>query len=288
MGFAGLLLVLAAACAHAGWNFFAKQAGAAGAAFVWLTAATSSVVYLPVMALSLLWTGLPALRAALLGAVVSATLHLGYFLLLQRGYAVGDMSVVYPLARGTGPLLAMAIAVVILGERPGMWGVFGGLLVIAGVFVISYSGGVSGAPAAQWAGIGFGVLTGLLIALYTVWDAHAVTALALPPLLYDWMNNTTRAVMFAPYALRRRTRVAEIWSGHRREVTAVAVLSPLAYILVLFAMQLAPVSLVAPARELSIVLASLLAWRLLREPQPVRRLAGAAVVLAGVVVHGMA
>lgn len=284
MSSAAVVLVVAAAFCHAGWNFFAKRAGASGAGFVWLTATTSTVLYLPVMLAALHWSGLPALDAGLLGVLVSAVLHLGYFLLLQHGYAVGDMSVVYPLARGTGPMLAMVIAVVLLGERPGWLGLLGGLLVVAGVFVIGFSEGL---PRSSLAGIGFGLLTGMLISAYTVWDARAVTALALSPLLFDWASNLTRSLLLTPYAAGRRDRIAAVWSAHRLSVLAVAVLSPLAYILVLFAMRIAPVSLVAPARELSIVLAGLLAWRVLGEPQPGRRLTGAAVVLAGVVLLGV-
>lgn len=284
MGFAAASLVVAAAFAHAGWNFFAKRAGAAGPGFVWLTATASAVLYIPVMVATLAVSGPPNLSSAALGIVVSAVVHLGYFLLLQHAYGVGDMSVVYPLARGTGPLLAMLIAV-LLGERPGWLGVLGGLVVIAGVFVIGFSDGMAKANAV---GIGFGMLTGLLIAIYTVWDSHVVTALALSPLLFDWASNTTRSALLAPLALGRRADVTAIWHRNRREVLAVAVLSPLAYILVLFAMRLAPVSLIAPARELSIVVAGLLAWRLLGESRPVRRLTGAGVVLVGIVLLGVA
>ncbi|TWF93702.1 EamA family transporter [Saccharopolyspora dendranthemae] len=287
MSAAAVLLVVLAAFAHAGWNFFAKRAGSSGAGFVWLTATCSSVLYLPVAAVTLLITGVPPLGAWTLGVLVSATIHLGYFLLLQRGYSVGDMSVVYPLARGTGPMLSMVVAVLVLQERPGWLGLCGGALVVAGVFVIGLSDGVPRAGA-NLAGVGFGLLTGALIATYTVWDAHAVTGLALSPLLYDWANNATRSALLAPYAVRRRDALGRIWTEHRREIIAVGVLSPLAYILVLFAMQMAPVSLVAPARELSIVLAGLLAWRVLGEAQPARRMTGAVVVLAGVVLIGVA
>ncbi|GAA2776483.1 EamA family transporter [Saccharopolyspora taberi] len=287
MGIVAVLLVIAAAFAHAGWNFFAKRAGTAGPGFVWLGAACSTTLYLPVAAVSALWTGLPEWDIGLLAVFVTAVLHLGYFVFLQRGYAVGDMSVVYPLARGTGPMLSMVIAILVLGERPGVLGVAGGLLVVLGVFVIGFSDGVP-RSAASFAGIGFGLLTGSLIALYTVWDAYAVTALALSPLVFDWANNAMRTFLLAPYAVRQRGRIAGIWRDHRTEVLAVAVLSPLAYILVLFAMRIAPVSMVAPARELSIVLAGLLAWRVLGEAQAGRRLGGAAVVLAGVVLLGVA
>lgn len=287
MGFAAVALVIGAAFCHAAWNFFAKRAGSAGAGFVWLTATCSTALYLPVMAGSLLWTGVPPLSDWLLGVAVSAVVHLGYFLLLQRGYGAADMSVVYPLARGTGPMLSMLFAVLVLGERPGVVGLLGGGLVVLGVFVIGFSDGVPRSRASL-TGVGFGLVTGALIATYTVWDAHAVTGLALSPLLFDWTSNFARSVFLAPYALSRRGQIASVWTEHRKEVLAVALLSPLAYILVLFAMQLAPVSLVAPARELSIVLAGLLAWRVLGEAQPGRRMTGAVVVLAGVVLLGVA
>ncbi|MBQ0926161.1 EamA family transporter [Saccharopolyspora endophytica] len=287
MGAAAVVLVVLAAFAHAGWNFFAKRAGSSGPVFVWLTATCSAVLYLPVAAGALLISGAPPSGAWLVGVLVSAVIHLGYFLLLQNGYAVGDMSVVYPLARGTEPMLSMLVAVLVLHERPGWLGVCGGLLVVAGVFVIGLSDGMPRAGA-NLAGVGFGLLTGALIATYTVWDAHAVTGLALSPLLLDWANNLSRSAMLAPYAARRRGALARIWAEHRREILAVGLLSPLAYILVLFAMQMAPVSLVAPARELSIVIAGLLAWWLLGEAQPVRRMTGAVVVLAGVVLLGVA
>jgi drug/metabolite transporter (DMT)-like permease len=90
-------------------------------------------------------------------------------------------------------------------------------------------------------------------------------------------------VVLAPLAAAHRTEVAGLWRTHWRVVLAIAVLSPVAYLLVLFALRLAPVSLVAPARELSIVFGSLAAWLVLGEPNPRRRLAGAVVVLAGVV-----
>ncbi|MFC7342197.1 EamA family transporter [Saccharopolyspora griseoalba] len=287
MGIAAVVLVVLAAFAHAGWNFFTKRAGSSGAGFVWLTATCATVLYLPVAAVALVATGVPPVRTWLLGVLVSAVIHLGYFLLLQRGYAAGDMSVVYPLARGTGPLLAVVIAVLVLGERPGWLGICGAALVVTGVFAIGLSDGLPRAGA-NLAGIGFGLLTGALIAAYTLWDAHAVTGLALSPLLFDWSSNLARSALLAPYAIARRPALAAVWRRHRREILAVGLLSPLAYVLVLFAMRLAPVSLVAPGRELSIVIAGVLAWRLLGEPQPARRLTGAAVVLAGVVLIGAA
>ncbi|MCP2165148.1 EamA family transporter [Goodfellowiella coeruleoviolacea] len=275
-------LVLAAACAHAGWNLFAKRAGDGGVLFVWLTSVTSLVVYLPVAAVTALVDPVRPGWTEVLVVGVSAGLHLVYFVLLQRGYAVGDMSVVYPLARGTGPLFTVLVSVLLLDERPGALGLAGAAAVVLGVFVIGWGSAPATSGRTRWGGAAFGVLTGVVITLYTLWDAHAVTTLTLSPLLLDWGNNLGRTLLVAPHALRRRAAAVALWRAQWRTVLAVGVLSPLAYILVLFAMRLAPVSLVAPARELSIVVGGVAAWLLLGEPNPLRRLTGAAIVLAGV------
>jgi drug/metabolite transporter (DMT)-like permease len=268
-----VVLVLSAAFAHAGWNLFAKRVPDGGALFVWLAAVWGAVFLLPFALVTVLRDGMAASWWVTFG--VSGVIHLGYFVLLQRGYRVGDLSVVYPLARGTGPLLSVVAAVWLLGERPGVLALVGAGTVVAGVFVISgLRGGVRGG--------GYGLATGVLIAAYTLWDAHAVTALAVPPVILMCGSSVVESVLLAPYALARREVVGRIWRDHRGAVLAVGLLSPLAYLLVLFAMRLAPVSLVAPARELSIVVGSLGAWLLLGEPNPLRRLSGAVIVLAGV------
>lgn len=267
-----IVLVLGAAVAHAGWNLFAKRVPDGGALFVWLGAVCGVVFLLPIAVVIVIQDGMAA--SWWVAFCVSGTIHLGYFVLLQRGYRAGDLSVVYPLARGTGPLLSVVAAVWLLGERPGIVALVGAAGVVAGVFVI---GGLK-----TGGGAGYGLATGALIATYTLWDAHAVTALATPPILLMCGSAVVESVLLAPYAMARWDAVARIWRDHRTPVLVVAILSPLAYVLVLFAMRLAPVSLVAPARELSIVIASLGAWLLLGEPNPLRRLTGAVIVLAGV------
>jgi drug/metabolite transporter (DMT)-like permease len=109
-----------------------------------------------------------------------------------------------------------------------------------------------------------------------------VTAVGVPPLVYFGSGSIAQSLLLAPYALRHKASVAALWRDHRRQVLTVGLLSPLGYLFVLYALQIAPVSLVAPARELSIVLGGLAAWRLLGEAQAARRLAGSLVVLAGI------
>ncbi|MCR6483321.1 DMT family transporter [Amycolatopsis sp. OK19-0408] len=281
MNTTALSFVLVAAVVHAAWNLAAKRISSGGTQFVWLYYTVSAVVLLPVTVVLLVVETDRPQWSWLLAAVVTAILHIAYGIVLQHGYRVGDLSVVYPVARGTGPLLSVLAAVLLLGERPGWLGLLGAFLVVAGVLVIS-TGRQGGDPAKVKAGIGYGLLTGATIAGYTLWDAHSVTGLGVPPLVYFGLGSVLQSVMLGPGALAGRAEVARVWREHRREVLLVAVLSPIAYILVLYALTMAPVSLVAPARELSIVLGGLAAWLVLGESNAMRRLAGSVVVLAGI------
>lgn len=273
-----VVLITAAAVAHATWNITIKKAGTSGPAFVWVTFAVGAIVFAPFGISSILSEHVDLLRLLPL-ALGSGVLQVGYFLLLQKAYSVGDVSVVYPLARGTGPLLSVVAAVVLLGERPGLLTIVGGLVIIVGVVVIGLAGGRG---RADTAGVVFGLAVGVLIAGYTVWDTAAVTGGGMPVLALYWASVIVQLALLAPVVLRRRAAVVGAVRDHWRPALVVGVLSPLAYILILLAVQLAPLSLVAPAREVSVVLVGLAGWLLFREPHPVQRLIGAAVVLAGV------
>lgn len=278
-----LVLVLAAACAHAGWNLASKRAGTSGVPFVWL-ACLGTVLLLTPFSVGAMIRYESGLLPWLVAGGVSGIIHTAYFSTLQRGYAVGDISVVYPLARGTGPMLSVVLAMIILDERPGWLGLLGAMIIIAGVLLIALSSRGHGTHQGGSAvtGVVFGLVTGVLIAAYTLWDAHAVTTVNVYPVAMMWMSSATQAILLAPVGLRHRDRLKTIWRQHHWEVATVAVLSPVAYILVLFAMRLAPVSLVAPVREVSVVLVSLIGSVLFHEPAFRRRLIGAVVVLAGV------
>jgi drug/metabolite transporter (DMT)-like permease len=285
-----LALVLTAAVLHAAWNLLAKRAqGADTVAFVWLTTVLSAAVYLPFVAVWLLVVPLrqplTALDLAFIGG--TAVIHSAYFLLLQRGYRVGDLSLVYPLARGTGPLLASVAAVLFLGERPGVLGAAGIAAVVAGIFVAA--GARLHVPRAR-ASLGYGLATGATIAAYTLWDKHAVSALAIAPVVYEVGHFCVQTVLMAPLVARgeRRAQLGPVWRTYRAEILGVAVLSPLGYVLVLSALVFAPVSVVAPAREVSIVFGALLGARLFAEGDARRRVAGSILILGGIaaLAHG--
>ena len=272
-------LVTVAAIAHATWNLTIKRAGTTGAAFLWLTFAVGTVVFLP-FGLWSLAGGVDLWRWAFF-ALISGALQVGYFLLLQRGYRAGDVSVVYPLARGTGPMLSVIFAIVLFHERPTALPLVGAAVVIAGVVTIGLAGARGGTNVSR-AGVLYGLAIGVLIATYTLWDANAVTTGGMPPVALYWGSVTFQLVLLAPAALRERAKLAPVSRQHWRAILVVGILAPLAYILILLAIQLAPVSIIAPAREVSVVIVGLGGWLLFREPHPVQRLIGAGIVLVGV------
>jgi drug/metabolite transporter (DMT)-like permease len=129
----------------------------------------------------------------------------------------------------------------------------------------------------------YALITGTLIAAYTLWDKQAVSTFAVSPVLLDWGQNLGRTVLLTPLALRQWENTRKEWRTHRVEAVGVALLVPLSYILVLTAMQFTPVSYVAPAREISILIGTAMGTRLLAEGDVSRRLLGACAMVLGVV-----
>lgn len=276
-----LVLVFTSAVMHATWNLLAKQAGG-GILFVWMFTTLSTVIYVPVV-LVVVFVQQPFLTLLHLPFILgSIALQLIYFLLLTKGYRTGDLSLVYPLARGTGPLLASVAAIAFLGERPTGIALVGILLIAVGIFLL----------AGNWRklcdlgtrkAVMYALLTGVVIAAYTIWDKNLVSTLLLSPLLLQWANDLGRALFLTPFALRRWDEVRTQWRSHRIRVLGVAVLAPLSYTLVLSALVFSPVSYVAPTRAVSILFGTIMGARLLTEGDTLRRLLAACVVVLGIV-----
>jgi drug/metabolite transporter (DMT)-like permease len=277
-----LTLILAAAFIHATWNLLNKRASG-HATFTWVVAVLSAVFYLPVAVVAaLFWQAqIGWVEIGLMAG--SAALHTGYFVLLNEGYRAGDLSLVYPLARGTGPLLSSAGAILFFGERPSALALVGGLLIVLGVMVLTGSPDKLRQQAGAKKAIVYALVTGSFIAAYTLWDKQAVSTFAVGPILLDWGSNLGRSLLLTPFALRHWNSVRNEWRIHRFEAIGVALLVPLSYILVLTAMQFTPVSYVAPAREISILIGTAMGTRLLAEGDVHRRLAAAGAMVLGVV-----
>jgi drug/metabolite transporter (DMT)-like permease len=243
--------------------------------------AAAAAIYAPVVAVSLIASPPHLTTRSWVFLAATAALQTGYFLFLLRAYRVGVLSAVYPIGRGSGALLAALAGIVILGERPGPAALAGIGLLVAGVVVLGMPAGTGQALAP--AAILLALVTGIFIACYTLWDKVAVTTVGNPPLLQGYASLVGMALVLAPFALANAGRTRLLWRRYRRQAVGAALLSPLAYILVLVAMTFTSVAAVAPAREVSVLFGVVLGRRLLGEGGLARRLTGAAAIVAGII-----
>jgi drug/metabolite transporter (DMT)-like permease len=274
---AALLLVLGAAVLHAVWNALTKRAGDP-VVFLWCVGVTASALYAPVALVVLAQQGVRA--AALPFVIGTIVLHALYFFALGRAYAAGDFSLVYPIARGLGVALVPVAALALFDERLSPVGTLGIGLVAAGIFGLHWRPGAWGGAALRRAGTGWALATGVLIAAYSLLDKAGVARIS--PLAYIWLMEVGSCVLLTPVALAKADAVRREWRANRLTIVAAALMSPTAYVLVLFAFQLSKTGYVVAAREMSIVLSAIIGSVWMKEGALGRRLAGAGVVLAGV------
>jgi len=283
MNFETLSLIVLAAFVHAGWNFLAKKA-ATGPLFVWVCSGMTIVLWLPIVFLSVRLEDLPIGGLAWFFIAVSGALHLGYSLVLQAGYLRADLSVVYPVARGSAPLISSVAAILLLGESLSLAGIGGIVLIVAGIFCIAGGRKLFAITETRVrSGLYFGGLTGAFIASYTVFDAYAVKWLLISPILLDYLGNLLRWVFITPTVIRQREQISGTLRSKFWYAAGVGLLSPLSYVLVLYAMKQAPISHVAPAREISMLVAAWLGTKLLNEGNLIQRLSGSVLMVIGVI-----
>lgn len=287
MPLSALALIILAGLIHASWNIAAKKAGG-DARFAFFTSVVMMLIWAPV-GLWASWGVVPHWGWAEWTVVtVSGVLHVLYYIVLLRGYRKADLTVVYPLARGSGPLLSSLVAITLLGEQISAMGMAGIAGVVGGVFLIAGGPGLLRAahdPAQRrrvHRGMAYGLLTGAFIASYTVVDGYGVRFLLMSPILVDYLGNFVRVAVLAPVVLRDRPAAATLWRQQWKYALMVGAVSPVSYVLVLYAMQVAPLSHVAPAREVSMLFAALIGGHLLGEGDRLQRLLGAVLIAAGV------
>lgn len=275
------VLVLVSASLHAYWNYLSKRAGG-DTAFVWIFSVIATLLYLP-LAIGIVVVQKPQLGAPELIALAGTCfLHILYYLFLNWGYQVGDLSLVYPIARGVGPMLAGIGAILVLGDRPTGLVVAGMVLISLGVVILTSAprknrtGSVRG-------GVIYGLLTALAIAGYTLQDKQVVSVFLVPPLILTWSSNVVRAVVLLPHAARHWDRVKFNWQAHKREAFAVGIIDSLAYILFLIALSTGDVTHLSPLRQTSILIGAFLGARLLSEEGGRRRIMAALVMMGGVI-----
>jgi len=294
-----ILLVLVAAVLHAGWNVLLKTSGDTLTTAVRLQAIGTAVL-VPIAIVAWLWNDRPAVSAtAIVLALVSAALEAAYFVFLASAYRRGALSLVYPVARGSAPLLSVAVGIGVLGEQLAPLALLGVGCLLAGILLVAQPWrALHATDPRHRSAIGFALLTGASIAAYSTVDRLGVREA--PPWLYGAIlavgsSVLTASVVFggrrmgwlaaapvqSPEALRP-PRVAALG----RDAVA-GVLSLTAYLLVLFAYSIAPLATVAPLREAGIVLAAV--WGTLRLKEAATgREAGTRIAAAALVVVGAA
>ena len=277
-------LVAISAVLHVAWNVRLKTAGdPLRAATVGMLAATAGIVPIGVAA----WwaAGGPPLPVEGVGlGLVSGTVEAGYFILLSAAYRRGDLSVVYPLARGTAPLLAVGVGVIVLGERLGVAGWVGVAALLAGFLGLQRPWRVLQGHDPLDPSILFALATGVTIATYTAIDR--VGARLIDPLPYAAILWVTTSVVLVVWV--RVVSGGDIGAGGRSAIRSAAVggwLTLIAYVLILFALSVAPLSGVAPLRESATVVAAAWgSWRLgeaVSRGDSVRRVGASVLIVAG-------
>jgi drug/metabolite transporter (DMT)-like permease len=276
-----LSLIVVAAFIHASWNILLKRVQG-GLSFLWCVDILQTFVFAPWVAWVIWQNKSPVGYAEWFFILGSAVIHIGYYFFLQRGYRLGDISLVYPIARGSGPMISSLVAILFLGERPSALGTLGIVAIGAGIFFLSAGIRTSRNPKTS-AAVVAGLLTGTSIAAYTVWDKYAVSEMHVSPILLDLLGNPVQALLLTPLVWRQRGDAKKYWAGNRLELFGVTILNPISYILVLIAMTVAPVSQIAPTREVSTLIGALVGSRVFAEQHLGRRLAAASVIVVGVI-----
>ena len=293
MSFFALLLVLTAACCHATWNYHLKKANC-GRAIWWLVYILTSVITIPLL---LLWDPQALTRITPTGwfvILISAPIHVVYALVLQIGYKKSDYSIVYPTARGAGPLITVLSAVVILGDAPSLTGWCGIFAILAGVVLLTLRTDKGADLSRVHTGIFWGLLTGVCIAGYSFCDAWAVQRdTGLTPASFYFPAIVVRAIVMTPFMLAMkdwREQVRSIWNNpvSRRALWVVTVGSPGGYILVLCAMTMAPLAYVAPTREVGMMVGVIVGAILLKEHLSLTKISGLVAMVTGVLLIAFA
>lgn len=289
-----LLLVLTAALVHATWNYFLKKANATRP-FWWLVYIITAIITVPALFLYDPDSLKNITSIGWLVIALSAPIHVIYGQVLQIGYKKSDYSIVYPTARGTGPLITVLSAVLILGDRPSFWGWIGIILILGAIVLLAMPQKTDKNTQSLRirSGIFWGALTGCFIAGYSFCDAWAVQqTTGLTPMSFYFPSIAVRALVFAPFIIMHanwKEESKEILTTPRlqKALAVVTVGSPLAYILVLYAMTMAPLAYVAPSREVGMMIGVVLGGLLLKEKLSTIRLMGVIGMTLGVILVGL-
>ena len=279
-----LVLVVCAAILHAIWNALAKRADNQFV-FLWCSVSLATALLLPLGLLRL--PAEPAPASGLPFVAASVAIHALYFWALGRAYRHGDFSRVYPMARGLGVALVPLVALPLFGEHLSWLGSLGVGVVVLGIVTLgAMPVATTSVARASGAGTFWALVTGLTIAAYSLVDKAGVARLH--PMPYIALMGACLSVVLAPVVLADRPALGREWRRHWRTILVASAMNLTSYLLVLFAFRLSKVGYVVASRELSILFSAFIGSLWLGEGRLAPRLAGASVVLAGVVCVALA
>jgi drug/metabolite transporter (DMT)-like permease len=274
MSHTALVIVLVAAVLHASWNAIVK--GARDRAIAMAAVAGAHVI---VGGIALAFVTPPA-PASWPFIAASGVIHCGYYAFLFLSYRFGDLSHVYPIARGVAPMLVAVGALIFAGEMlvPKAWG--GVIAVSLGIGLLALRR--NGAMAAERSAVLAALATGLMIASYSVVDGMGIRRSEAPPGYIAWVFFVEFPIALGILAWRRKTLAVVPWRAVGIAFSG-GLLSVLAYGLVLYAKTIAPLAAVSAVRESSVIIAALIGVVLFHERPWQRRVLAALVVAAGVI-----
>jgi drug/metabolite transporter (DMT)-like permease len=281
MTFLVFFVVLLAATLHALWNFAAKRV-TGNLSVIWLGVCLASVLSWP-FALLVYQPGKLTLDV-LPYIIATGVLHAWYFGFLARSYAVGEISLVYPIARGTGVAGTALVACVLLREALSVYGIIGILAICAGTGIIGFSKRDHQDDVAAYL---HALLVGSIITSYSVVDKVGVGRVH--PVIYISGMFSLSALLLAPYVLRRhKTACLYAYRHLKKDICLIGVGSICTYLLILFAFRLGQVSYIVAAREFAVVIGSILGFVVLKERLSARKVIGIAAITLGLVLVKMA
>lgn len=264
------LLALGAAVLHAIWNLAVKQSTIDRYLALWGQFTAAAIIFVPIM---VALGGMPA--RAWPWVAVSGAVHLPYCWFLARAYDSGDFSLVYPIARGTGALLAAAGGVLFLGDHLSPWSA--GAIAVAGVGLLLLGG------RGDRGDVGRALAVAVTIGVYSTADAKGIRSADTPLYAFASMLGTATSTTLFGLATGRATEMRAVLHTNWRRFALIGTASTVTYGMVQLAFKRAPVGYVTALRESSVVLAAFLGWHRLGERAGARRIVASAIVAFGLV-----
>lgn len=275
-----IVLLMTSGLLHASWNFLLKASGEKFLA-LWWGYLLGGLVFLPFM----IGRPLPP-PSVWVWLLVSVLVEIIYLALLSFSYQKTDLSVIYPITRGSGPVFITLWSILLIGERPGPGGLVGILLIIVGIGLVAYRSSPKQGKAYLKSNLPLGLLIGFIISCYTLIDG--TQSKRTDPIVYSWLVLTIMPILSTPLLLVRYP-ISEIKDSIKKKpikLLLIGVLTYLAYTVALIAYSFSYISYAGSIREVGIIFAAIGGWLFFKERLGWQRLAGVLTVFIGILVIG--